>query len=265
MSDDAHLLVNRVGDVLHLVLNRPDRLNALSPEMREGLVGVLRAEQEAPRETAARAILISAAGRSFCSGADLDPDVILARRDTIADEMEAGINQLVQIMRSMPVPIVAAVQGPAAGAGFSIALCADLMLVSQSTKLILSFSRIGAMMDGGATHILPRKIGQARAAAMALLARPVNGAEAVEWGLALELCDDDALQSKAEELAQRLASGPTRAFGLIKQGLENGQDASLRDALFFEAQAQQKAFASADFEEGVTAFREKRKPRFKGH
>ena len=263
MADD-HLLIKPVGDVLHLVLNRPDQLNALSPSMRDSLVEVFREQREAPPEKAARAILITGAGRAFCSGADLDPAVILERRDTIQAEMEAGISQLVHLMRTLPVPVIAAVQGPAAGAGFSIALCADLLLVSPSAKLIMSFSRIGAMMDGGATHILPRKIGLARATAMAMLAQPVDGQQAVDLGLALKLCDDDALQAEAEKLAQKLARGPTRAFGLIKAGLEHGQTSTLQEALSFEAAAQQKAFASPDFEEGIAAFTEKRKPQFSG-
>ena len=264
MSDTEHLRINRVGDVLHLELNRPDQLNAMSPQMRDGLVDVFRHESNAPPETAARAILITGAGRGFCSGADLDPAVILDRRSTIGAEMEAGINQLVHLMRTIPIPVIAAVKGPAAGAGFSIALCADLLLVSPSAKLVMSFSRIGAMMDGGATHILPRKIGQARATAMAMLAQPVDGQQAVDLGLALKLCEDDELQAEANKLAQRLASGPTRAFGLIKAGLEYGQTATLQDALSFEATAQQKAFASPDFEEGIAAFTEKRRPQFSG-
>lgn len=264
MSADRHLLINRVGDVLHLVLNRPEQLNALSPTMRDRLVEVFREQSEAPPEKAARAILITGAGRGFCAGADIDPDKILKRRDTIGAEMEAGFNKLVHLMRTIPIPVIAAVQGPAAGAGFSIALCADFLLVSPSAKLILSFSRIGAMMDGGATHILPRKIGMARATAMAMLAQPVDGQQAVDLGLALKLCDDDALEAEASKLAQRLASGPTRAFGLIKAGLEYGQTSTLQEALSFEANAQQLAFASPDFEEGISAFTQKRKPQFSG-
>jgi len=264
VSVNDHLLIEREGDVLHLVLNRPDQLNALSPEMRDGLVEVLRTESEAPRDSAARAILISGAGHGFCSGADLDPDVILERKNTIAAEMEAGINQLILLMRRLPVPIIVAVQGAAAGAGFSIALSADLLLVSHSAKLIMSFSRIGAMMDGGATHILPRRIGLARATAMAMLAQPLDGQQAFDLGLAVKLCDDDALQDEAAKLAQRLANGPTRALGLIKSGLEHAQTSTLQEALTFEANAQQKAFASPDFEEGVLGFKEKRKPQFRG-
>ncbi len=264
MSADSHLLVNREGDVLHIRLNRPEQLNAFSPSMRDGLVEAFAKECDAPRETAARAILITAEGRGFCAGADLDPQVILERRGTIGAEMEAGINRLIYMMRSVPVPVIAAVQGPAAGAGFSIALAADLLLVSQSAKLIMSFSRLGAMMDGGATHILPRKIGLARATALAMLAKPVEAQQAVEIGLALDVYEEDALHAEAEKLAQRLARGPTRGLGLIKAGLEYAQTSTLQEALSFEAASQQKAFASPDFEEGIAAFTEKRKPQFSG-
>lgn len=264
MGADNHLLVSREGDVLHIRLNRPDQLNALSPSMRDGLVEAFDKECDAPRDQAARAILITAAGRGFCSGADLDPQVILERRATITAEMEAGINRLVHLMRTIPVPVIAAVQGPAAGAGFSLALSADLLLVSQSAKLIMSFSRVGAMMDGGATHILPRKIGLARATALAMLAQPVGAQEAIELGLALKLCEDGALQAEAEKFAQKMARGPTRALGLVKAGLEYGQTSTLQEALSFEAAAQHEAFSSPDFEEGITAFSEKRKPQFSG-
>ncbi len=263
-TQDDQLLVTREGDVLHIRLNRPDQLNALSARMRDGLVEVFRQQVEAPREGAARAILITAAGRGFCSGTDIDPEVILARRPTIQKEMEAGINPLVHYMRSVPVPIIAAVQGPAAGVGFSLAICADLLLVSPSTKLAMTFSRIGAVMDGGASHILPRKIGAARAAALAMLAQTIDADQAVSLGLALKQCEENALQGEAEKLAQKLASGPTRALGLIKEELEFAQSASLADALAFEASVQAKAFASEDFEEGITAFSQKRKPQFRG-
>lgn len=264
MTAEDQLLISRDGDVLHIRLNRPDRLNALSAGMRDGLVEAFARQCDAPRDEAARAILITAAGRGFCAGADIDPALILARRDTIKAEMEAGISRLVHLMRSVPVPVIAAVQGPAAGVGFSLAICADLLLVAQSAKLVLSFSRIGAMMDGGATHILPRKIGLARAAALAMLAQPVEAQQAVDLGLALKLTEDENLQAEAEKLAQRLASGPTRALGLVKAGLERGQTSTLQEALSFEADAQQRAFASPDFEEGVMAFAERRKPQFRG-
>ncbi|MBJ6136083.1 enoyl-CoA hydratase/isomerase family protein [Marinobacter litoralis] len=258
MSD---LLVEWQDDLLILTLNRAEKLNALTNEMREGLIHALSEQKNEPR---ARAILIRAAGRGFCVGADLQPDKILSRRETIQQEMEAGINQVVALMRSVPVPIVAAVNGPAAGAGFSIALAADVAIANESATFGLAFARIGAVLDGGASYFLSRTIGAARTRALAMLGKSISAAEALEMRLIYGVSEDSRLQDDALALALQLAKGPTVALGLIKAEVEMAQTAALDEVLTFEARCQGKAFKTEDFEEGITAFQHRRPAEFKG-
>jgi len=257
----ADIIVERDGDVLILTLNRPERLNALSDSMRSGLLQELSAEMTAQ---SARAILLTGNGRGFCSGADLEPETIFARRPLIERHIQMGINQVIKTMRDLPVPVIAAVNGPAAGAGFSLALAADIMLVARSAKFHLSFVKIGAVLDGGASSMLVHKIGAARTSALALLGGSIDAQTAEQWGLAFKIVDDDHLAEEALALARRLAEGPPLALGLIKHEISFAQNATLDDVLRHEAAAQGRAFASNDFEEGVQAFLEKRKPKFKG-
>jgi len=258
MSD---LLVDRDGDVLILTLNRPERMNAMSDGIRNGLIRELSTEITTG---AARAILITGAGRGFCSGADLDLETILARRPVIEGQMNAGINQFVRLMRDIPIPVIAGVNGAAAGAGFGIALSADIIIAAKSAKFYLSFSKIGAVLDGGSSLMLTQKIGASRTAALAMLGGNIDAETAQQWGLVHKVVDDDALKDEALALAKRLASGPTVALGLIKREISAAQSSSLDEALRLEAASQSRAFATADFEEGVRAFGESRKPDFQG-
>ena len=258
MSD---LEVAREGAVLVLTLNRPERLNALSNEMREGLFAVLRGELTDPQ---ARAIVLTGAGRGFCSGADLDPDTILSRRGKVGRQMTAGINPIVRLMREIPVPIVAAVNGPAAGVGFSLALGADLIVAGEGANFALTFTRIGASPDGGAIHSLCRKIGEARTARLAMLGKGMDAQEAMAAGLVTELAPDGQALPAAMALATRLAAGPGVSYAMIKRLILASAGGSLDDALRLETICQDTAFNSEDFEEGVRAFGEKRKPDFRG-
>ncbi len=258
MSD---LLVERLDGLLILTLNRPDRLNALSEDMRDGLLRELTEEMRAPK---ARAVLITGSGDGFCSGADLDLDTILARRKSIETQILAGINRVVAVMRDLPVPIVAAVNGAAAGAGFSLALASDIIVAAKSAKFHLSFARIGAVMDGGASSFLTHRIGANRTAALAMLGGKIEAETAREWGLVHKVVDTNDLRAEALALTERLANGPTVALGLIKQEIKAAQTATLEEAMRLEAACQGRAFASEDFEEGVHAFQENRKPEFKG-
>ncbi|MDC0662971.1 enoyl-CoA hydratase-related protein [Marinobacter sp. SS21] len=258
MSD---LRLERKDDVLAITLNRPDKLNALSESMKQGLIDTLTAEARSP---SARAVLIRANGRGFCVGADLQPDRIMARRETIGQELEAGVNVIVSLLRQLPVPVIAAVNGAAAGAGFSLALAADMVVAAESATFRLAFSRIGAVLDGGASHFLTRRLGTSRAMALAMLGESLSAAEAHDLGLVYRITADDELARTAGELAQTLARGPSVALGLIKQQLNTAEAHSLEDSLAFEAVCQGKAFLTQDFEEGVSAFLAKRPPRFAG-
>jgi 2-(1,2-epoxy-1,2-dihydrophenyl)acetyl-CoA isomerase len=257
----ADLLVNRDNDVLTLTLNRPDVMNALSEDMKQGLIREFQTEMAAP---SVRAILITGSGRGFCTGADLDLTTILDRRPLIEGQVKAGVNQLIKLMRDIPIPVVAAVNGAAAGAGFSLALASDFILAAQSAKFHLSFAKIGAVMDGGMSSFLTHKIGAARTTSLAMLGGSIDAETAFDWGLAFNIVEDEELMADARKLAQRLASGPTRSLGLIKAEIEAARTASLEDSLRLEARSQHQAFNTDDFEEGVTAFTEKRKAEFKG-
>ena len=258
MSD---LEIARDGGVLTLTLNRPDRLNPLSMDMREGLIATLRAELMDPQ---ARAIVLTGAGRGFCSGADLDLSTILARRGKVGRQMIAGINPITRLLREIPVPVIAAVNGPAAGVGFSLALSADLIVAARDASFQLTFARIGASPDGGALYMLARRIGEARTTRLAMLSQSLGAVEAEEIGLIAELTESGAALPAAMALAHRLAAGATTSLAMIKRQVLAAGNSSLDDALRLETLCQDTAFNSEDFEEGVRAFSEKRKPVFKG-
>ncbi|MCG2581102.1 MAG: enoyl-CoA hydratase-related protein [Marinobacter sp.] len=255
------LLIDMTDNVLVLTLNRPEKLNALSPDMRTGLLNAL---QEQTDDLSCRAVLIKANGRGFCTGADVQPDQILQRRKHIGDEVEAGINRIIRLITNLPVPVIAAVNGPAAGAGVSLALAADLMLVNRDARFHLSFARIGAVMDGGSSWFLTRTIGARRTASLALSGGNFNAEQALDWGLAHQVVENDELSDTATALAEELAAGPTTALGLIKREIAQAQTQDLDTTLTFEARCQQTAFNTDDFAEGIGAHHQKRKPAFSG-
>ena len=264
MTTNDDLLVEYYGDVLLLVFNRPERMNAVSGPM----FGVLMEQLEAVRERkTARAVVLTGNGRGFCAGADLSAGgKLVENRDSIESSMNRGVTPFITALTELPVPVIAAVNGPAAGVGLGFALAADLTICSRSARFLTAFSRIGAVLDGGTSWTLPRKIGSTRAFAMAAFAGDAIDAQtALEWGLVWKVFDDDALRSEAIALARRLAEGPSAAYALIKQQFRYGQGASLEESLRFEARCQGQAFATTDFVEGVAAYQERRKPKFTGH
>lgn len=256
------LLSEITNHVLTITLNRPEKLNSLSPDMREGLIGLLQEQTENP---SCRAVLIRGNGRGFCTGADVQPEQILKRREHIGEEVEAGINRIIRLITNLPVPVIAAVNGPAAGAGVSLALAADLMLVNRDARFHLSFARIGAVMDGGSSWFLTRTIGARRTASLALTGGNFNAEQALEWGLAYQVVDNDELFDTATTLALKLASGPTTALALIKHQIAQAETQDLDNTLTLEARCQQTAFNTDDFAEGISAHQEKRSANFCGN
>jgi 2-(1,2-epoxy-1,2-dihydrophenyl)acetyl-CoA isomerase len=249
------------GGVMTLTMNRPDVLNALSPAMLAGLGDALSA---AKSDDAIRAIVLTGSGRGFCAGADLDSEEMRTGRVDVSRMIRELYNPLVLTMRQCPKPIVAAVNGTAAGGGMSLALACDVVLAAESASFLQAFSRIGLIPDCGSTWLLPRIVGDVRARAMMLLADKIPAAEALRLGLVWQVYPDGALAGEARRCAARLAAMPTRALDLTKQALTQSTGNGLGDQLEVEALLQGQAFRTEDFREGVAAFVEKRAPRFTG-
>lgn len=243
-----------------ITLNRPEVLNALN----DALIGALReALERAAAEEAVRAVLVTGAGRGFSSGADL-ASVPPSPSLDLGELLRKRYHPVILAMRSMPKPVVCAVNGPAAGAGMSIALAGDIVLAARSAYFVQAFSKIGLVPDAGSTWFLPRYAGDVRARAMALLAERIDAPTAERFGLVWQVLDDEQLMPQARQLAARLAAQPTRACALIKQALNDSFGRDLPAQLELEATLQTQAGRTEDFAEGVAAFLQRRAPEFKG-
>lgn len=259
----SEILVEKTNAVVVLTLNRPDQLNAFNDAQHIALREALEAAQD---DDACRAILITGAGRGFCAGQDLgdrDPRKMDGPPD-LGQTLENFYNPLIRLIRSIPKPVICAVNGVAAGAGANIAFACDMVLAAKSAKFIQAFSKIGLVPDSGGTWNLPRLIGEARAKALILTAEPVMAEEAERIGLIYKAIDDDNLMEEAKKLAAGFASGPTFGFGLIKEAMHASPNNSLDAQLDLERDLQRKAGKSSDYAEGVTAFMDKRAPNFEG-
>lgn len=243
-----------------ITLNRPDVLNALD----DSLIRALRdAVERAAGDDAVRAVLLTGAGRGFSSGADL-ASVPPSPSLDLGQLLRERYHPVILAMRSMPKPVVCAVNGPAAGAGMSIALAGDIVLAARSAYFVQAFSKIGLVPDAGSTWFLPRYAGDVRARAMALLAERIDAPTAERFGLVWQVLDDEQLMPQARQLAARLAAQPTRACALIKQALNDSFGRDLPAQLELEATLQTQAGRTEDFAEGVAAFLQRRAPVFKG-
>jgi 2-(1,2-epoxy-1,2-dihydrophenyl)acetyl-CoA isomerase len=241
-----------------VALTRPEVMNALNAEMRREMLDALTVAAER-----ARVVVLTGTGRAFCSGQDLGDAEAAADLDlerTLREEYEP----LLRAITDCPVPVLAAVNGAAAGAGANLALAADVVVAAESAVFVQAFTRIGLIPDAGGTFWLPRQVGTARAMGAMLLAEPVRARQAAEWGMIWQAVPDADFPAHVAALAARLAAGPTAAYRRLKEALRASAGNDLDTQLALEARLQGECGATADFREGVAAFLDKRPPRFEG-
>jgi 2-(1,2-epoxy-1,2-dihydrophenyl)acetyl-CoA isomerase len=248
------------GAIATVTLDRPDALNALTVTMKQELLAAFRA---VARNRGVRAVILTGAGRAFCAGQDLNERL---RPDAapLAVELRERYNPIIRAMRALDQPIVGAINGVAAGAGASLAFACDVRLAAEGASFLLAFGRIGLVPDTGATWFLPRLVGPARAAELALLGESLSAADAERFGLVARVVPADALADEARRMAERLAALAPKALALTKRAIERAWSVDLDTALEDEAFRQGIAGATADHAEGLAAFMEKRPPRFTG-
>jgi 2-(1,2-epoxy-1,2-dihydrophenyl)acetyl-CoA isomerase len=246
------------GGVLTITLNRPDVLNAFDDAMQEGF----RAALTEARAADVRAVVLTGAGRGFCVGQDLNE--FKDDAGDIAERLRTTFNPNVLALRSLEKPVLAAVNGAAAGAGLALACACDLRLAASSATFVPAFINVGLVPDTGASYFVGRLLGYARAFEWLCSGRRLSAADAHAWGLVAEVVEDGRLQTRAGEVAGVLAALPTRAIGMTKRLLERAPLSTLEEQLELEAQLQAAAAKGEDFAEGVAAFLEKRDPRFSG-
>ena len=257
------MTLDRTDGVATVTLNRPAAMNALDTALKEALLETL---ADIRRDPSVRAVVLTANGRMFCVGQDLREHLALLEAGDPAPlaTVEAHYNPICSALVTMPKPVIAAVNGMAAGAGASLTFACDFRLAAESSRFLLAFAGVGLTLDTGASWTLPRLIGQARATALALLAEPVSPASALEMGLVNGVFADEALLPAAQELAARLAKGPTAAYAAIKESIHVAATSTLDEALATEGRLQNALGASPDHREGTAAFVEKREPVFRG-
>jgi 2-(1,2-epoxy-1,2-dihydrophenyl)acetyl-CoA isomerase len=255
--------LNIAGGVAWITLNRPEALNAWTQELGDDLRAALNHAAESPE---ARAIVLTGAGRAFSSGADLKGGVLLGDdgKPDVLTALRSTYNPIILRVRTIPKPVVAAVNGPAVGIGCSLALAADLTLAAASSYFLLAYVNIGLALDGGASAFLAARVGHARAFELAFLGERLPATRALEWGLVNQVVPDSELMTEAGALAHRLAAGPPGSYATIKQTLNDQLYRGIEQQLDDEAVLQQERAESADFMEGVLAFMEKRPASFTG-
>jgi 2-(1,2-epoxy-1,2-dihydrophenyl)acetyl-CoA isomerase len=260
VPDDPAVLVEVDAGVGTVTLNRPEALNSLTVPMKQELLAAFRRVE---RDTSVRAVILTGAGRAFCAGQDLrerlQPDAA-----PLGVELRERYNPIIRAMRSLPKPIVGAINGVAAGAGASLAMACDLRIAADTASFALAFGRVGLVPDSGATWFLPRLVGATNAVEIALLGDPVTAADALRLGLVGRVVAAADLATEARAIAARLAAGAPRAMALTKRALDTAWERDLDGALEYEAHLQDMAGRTKDHHEGMAAFLEKRQPRFSG-
>ena len=259
-----HILVSEANCVTTITLNRPDKLNAFIGHMRRDLAEAL---EHAGSNRHARCVIITGAGRAFCAGGDIAfMAELMERRDTDEFERILGAGQrVISAIRSMTKPVIAAVNGPAAGAGFNLALACDLRIASSDATFSQSFVKVGLHPDWGGTYFLPRLVTPNKACEMFFLGETIDATEALRLNLVNQVVAPEELESATLELAHRLCAAPPIALAAVKQAVYMSDSANLEEMLRYETEAQLRCFESEDGHEGVRAFFEKRDPRFTGH
>ena len=255
------------GAVATITLNSPETRNALTPEM---IADIGRAIQQCLSPTV-RAVLLPGAGGAFCAGANVR-DLVAALEEKGPDGISQAIrdlagdlhHQVVLPLRRLPKPVVAGINGPAAGAGFSLTLAADIRVASQNSRFLMAYANIGAPADGGSTWLLPRIVGVGKAMELYLASQPIGAPRALELGLVSQVCSDEELDRHALETATRLAEGPTVAYGRVKELYERSWDSTLEEQLDAETAAFARTALTRDFQEGIRAFADRRQPWFQG-
>jgi 2-(1,2-epoxy-1,2-dihydrophenyl)acetyl-CoA isomerase len=256
------ILLAKDNGLATLTLNAPDRLNAVSRKM---IAEIKDCWADLAADASVRCVLLTGAGRGFCAGADLaDPDREASATADTGAALDKFFNPVIRAMRALPKPIVAAVNGVAAGVGMSFALASDIAVAGKSASFLQAFARIGLLPDGGSTWFLPRLVGDQRARALAMLAPQIPAEQAKQWGLIWDVVEDAELMPTATEIARKLADGPTLALARIKEALNRSVGNDLSAQLDLERDSQRELGRSEDFTEGIAAFLGKRKAQFKG-
>ncbi len=256
----SSVLGEKHGKVSIISLNLPDKLNSLEPGLREDLKAALRQFRD---DAESRVAILTGQGRAFCAGGDL---VELEDGMSAVHGVEHmnGCNEIISLIAGIPKPIIAAVNGPAAGAGFSIAMACDLVVASSRATFMQAFTKVGLVPDMGSLYFLPRVVGMHRAKELIWTARKITADEAQQMGIVNQVVDQEELESRALDLAKRIADGPAFAIGLGKVLLSRSLESSLQDIMQYEGLAQSICMQSEDHKEGVNSFYEKRHPVFKG-
>ncbi|MBI3149341.1 MAG: 2-(1,2-epoxy-1,2-dihydrophenyl)acetyl-CoA isomerase [Betaproteobacteria bacterium] len=258
-----NLLVSFAEGIARITLNRPDRLNsftaAMHAEMRQALADL-------HRRADLRVLILAGAGRGFCAGQDLQDRAVLAGAEApdLGASIEKNYAPLILALRALPAPVIAKVNGVAAGAGANLALACDLVIAARSASFIQAFCKIGLIPDTGGTLFLPQLVGTARAMGLALLGEKLGAPQAEQWGLIWKCVDDEKLDEEVDALARHFAAAPTKALARTKEAIQAASNRALADQLALEANIQRELGRGEDYREGVAAFMAKRAPRFRG-